>query len=140
MTVQNVVQRVTYLGDGAQTVFPFVFRADDPNWIVVDFTDNLNSVSLNVDQDNDPGGEVQYSVAPPVGQQVQIVRATPLNQILDYTRYDPFDSESHESALDKLTMMIQDLVGNEISLLVIAPWSLEISLRCCGPMGSVVVN
>lgn len=117
MTVQNVVQRVTYLGNGAQTVFAFTFRADDPNWIIVDYTDNLNSVSLNVDQDNDPGGEVIYSVAPPVGQQVQIVRSTPLNQILDYTRYDAFDSDSHESALDKLTMMIQDLVGNEISAL-----------------------
>ena len=52
---------------------------------------------------------MDYSVAPPVDQIVLITRVTPKDQDLDYTRYDPFDSESHEDALDKLTMLIQDL-------------------------------
>lgn len=117
MTVQDIPQRVTYAGNGSQVSFAFNFRVDDPNWVIVDYTDNLNSVSLNVDQDLSPGGTVEYSIAPPTGQGINIVRATPRTQGLDYDRYESFDSESHEDALDKLTMIIQDLIGNEISVL-----------------------
>ncbi len=109
MTVQNVDPCVEYVGNDAQTSFAFVFRADDETWITLNFTDNFDSIILNADQDINPGGDVIYSVAPPTGQLVSILRSTPIDQDLDYTRYDPFDSESHEDALDKLTMIIQDL-------------------------------
>ncbi len=109
MTVQNVLPCIEYTGNGAQTNFDFVFRVDDPTWIVLGFTTDFLQLNLNPDQDNSPGGSVDYSVAPPIGQSVLITRITPKDQDLDYTRYDAFDSESHEDALDKLTMLIQDL-------------------------------
>jgi len=109
MTVQDVQQFIEYTGNGAQTDFAFVFRADDTAWIAINFTDDFDSITLNADQDIAPGGTLSYFVAPPSGQLVRIERQTPKNQNLDYTRYDAFDSESHEDTLDKLTMLIQDL-------------------------------
>jgi hypothetical protein len=109
MTVQDVTQFVDYVGDGAQTNFAFVFRVDDPAWVQISFPTGFLSLNLNSNQDTTPGGSIDYSVAPPIGQLVGITRGTPKDQDLDYTRYDAFDSESHEDALDKLTMLIQDL-------------------------------
>ena len=109
MTVQNVLPCVEYTGNGAQMNFQFIFRVDDPTWIVLGFTTDFLQLNLNADQDSAPGGSVDYSVAPPVDQIVLITRITPKDQDLDYTRYDSFDSESHEDALDKLTMLVQDL-------------------------------
>lgn len=109
MTVQDVQQNVEYVGNDAQTNFAFVFRVDDPSWVLISFLDNFSSLNLNPNQDIAPGGSIDYSVAPPTGQVVGIARSTPKDQELDYTRYDAFDSESHEDALDKLTMLIQDL-------------------------------
>ena len=108
MTVQDTASEVTFVGTGAQLVFVFVFRADDLAWLTLDFLTDLDIIALNGDQDASPGGSITYFVAPPVDQQLTISRSVPRSQDLDYTRYDPFDSESHEDALDKLTMMLQD--------------------------------
>jgi len=110
MTVQDVLNFVDHIGNGVATSFPFVFRADDVSWVTVSFTTDIIGVTLNADQDTAPGGTVDYSVAPPNLQDIRIQRDTPQVQDLDYTRYDPFDSESHEDALDKLTMEVQDLL------------------------------
>lgn len=109
MTVENVDSEVIFVGNAVTTSFPFVFRVDDIDWLSVDFTDDFSSFQLNGDQDESPGGSIEYSVAPPDGQSIVLTRTTPLTQALDYTRHGPFDSESHENALDKLTMAIQDL-------------------------------
>lgn len=108
MTVQNTTPAVTFVGTGAQTSFPFTFRCDDVAWLSVDYLTNFDQFLLNPDQDANPGGSVEYTVAPPLNQELTVIRATEQDQQLDYTRYDPFDSESHEDALDKLTMIVQD--------------------------------
>ncbi len=108
MTVQDTPSEVTFVGNGAQTSFAFTFRVDDIAWLSVDFTTDFDQFTLNADQDLSPGGSVDYTVAPPNLQELTVTRLTPLEQNLDYTRYDPFDSESHEFGLDKLTMEIQD--------------------------------
>jgi len=108
MTVQNVLSSTTFVGTGAVTSFTFNFRADDIAWLTLSYLTNFDQIILNGNQDDAPGGSVEYFVAPPVDQQIQLTRNVPLTQLLDYERYDPFDSESHEDALDKLTMAIQD--------------------------------
>lgn len=109
MTVQDNPNTIDYTGNGSQTSFAFTFRVDDVSWVDINFLDDFDQVLLNADQDTSPGGSVEYTVAPPNLQLVRITRITPQDQDLDYTRYDPFDSESHEDALDKLTMIAQDL-------------------------------
>jgi hypothetical protein len=113
MTVQNTPSEVTFVGTGAQTSFAFSFRVDDLAWLTLDYLVSFNMITLNGDQDVAPGGTIEYFIAPPVDQQLTIYRSVPRTQDLDYTRYDPFDSESHEDALDKLTMMMQD--NNQIT-------------------------
>jgi hypothetical protein len=46
-------------------------------------------------------------VAPPVGTTLVIERRVPATQETDYLANDPFPAESHERALDKLTMLVQ---------------------------------
>jgi hypothetical protein len=47
--------------------------------------------------------------APPTGTQLIIVRNVPATQETDYLANDPFPAESHERALDKLTMLVQQV-------------------------------
>jgi len=108
MTVQNTLSEVTFTGDGIQTSFVFTFRVDDIAWLTLSYLVSFNMIILNGDQEADPGGSLEYFVAPPSLQQLTIQRDVPLTQLVDYTRHGPFDSESHEGALDKLTMAIQD--------------------------------
>ena len=114
MTVQNTPNFVDYVGDDATLVFNFTFRVDDVSWLSVDFTDDFDAFNLNLDQDASPGGNATYLVAPPSpgmggpDPSFRVIRTTPQSQLLAYTRYDPFDSLSHESALDRLTMETQD--------------------------------
>lgn len=108
MTVQDTQSEVIFTGDGVTTAFVFTFRADDLGWLNLSYTTDLDVITLNGDQDLTPGGTIDYLAPPPVGQQIVINRIVPRTQLLDYDRYDPFDSESHEDALDKLTMMFQD--------------------------------
>jgi len=109
MTVQDNTPSVTHIGTGAQISFPFAFRVNDAAWLNLDFLTDFDQFILNPDQDIAPGGSVEYLVAPPLAQALTVTRDTPNTQELNYTRYDPFDSESHEDALDRLTMQIQDL-------------------------------
>ena len=109
MTVQNNPNTIDFLGNGAQTSFAFTFRADDVSWISLSFSTDLDQILLNADQDTTPGGSVVFTVAPPLNQLIRVTRIVPQDQDLDYTRFDAFDSESHEDALDKLTMEVQDL-------------------------------
>lgn len=108
MTVQDTTSEQIFTGDGGTLTFLFTFRADDLTWLDLSFTDDLDVITLNGDQDSNPGGSIDYLIAPPSGQQIVINRTVPRTQLVDYQRYGAFDSESHEDALDKLTMMFQD--------------------------------
>lgn len=118
MTVQDTASQITIIADGVLASFPFNFRVDDVTWLTVDFLMNFDQFSLNADQDASPGGTIDYAAPPPNLTSITLTRLTPLVQNTDYTRYDAFDSESHEGALDKLTMEIQDrflLLGSHIA-------------------------
>ena len=55
-------------------------------------------------------GSVTLVAALAVGQQLTIVRNVPFTQDADYVQNDAFPAESHERALDKLTMQTQQLL------------------------------
>jgi hypothetical protein len=54
-------------------------------------------------------GAVTLVAALPVGQTLTVVRNVPATQDADYVVGDAFPAESHEEALDKLTMLTQQL-------------------------------
>lgn len=113
MTVTTQDISVNYVGDDVVTVFPFAFHTDAVGDIKV-FEDGIEIftgfvVTLNSDQSSNPGGNVEYGVAPASGVVIVIRRDTERTQDVDYNKYDPFPAETHERALDKLTLISQEL-------------------------------
>jgi hypothetical protein len=58
---------------------------------------------------NPLGGTVTFNTAPASGHKILILRDTPLTQEVDYVANDAFPAETHEQALDKLTMLAQEM-------------------------------
>ena len=117
MTLSTTTSRAVYAGNGVTTIFSFPYRflvngdlevtlfdADgvpDPQVLTTDYT--------VLGADLDAGGSVTMIVAPAVGQTLVIRRVVDLTQETDYNSGDAFPAETHERALDKLTMMDQQL-------------------------------
>lgn len=117
MTVSTTESRIGYNGNGATTAFAFPYRflANADLVVTLVRADTTQVVqTLNTDYTvtgagDDAGGTVTMVVPPATGQQLVIVRDVPLTQETDYISGDPFPAESHETALDKLTMISQRL-------------------------------
>lgn len=124
MVITNVNQ-VVYQGDGVTTAFPFTLRIIDDTDIKLLLLDSDGSETditsdFYVDTVNNtvhypgyaPGAEPALSDRPPVlaeGQKLLIYRELPITQEKDLGDKWPF--YVIELALDKLTMLIQDIYG-----------------------------
>lgn len=117
MTVSTTTSRIVYAGNGVTTIFAFPYRflvngdleltlfaADGTSETLVLTTDYTVTGA-----DSDAGGSVTMVVAPAVGETLVIRRVVDLTQETDYISGDAFPAESHERALDKLTMSAQQL-------------------------------
>ena len=117
MTVSSTTSRVSYSGNGSTKAFAvnFYFLADSHLKVVLRAADGTETVkTLTTDYTvsgagNLAGGTVTMNVAPATGTTLVIVRNVPFTQETDYQANDPFPAESHERALDKLTMEMQQL-------------------------------
>ena len=115
MTVSTTVSSVSYLANGTQTTFAYTFKIfEDSDLVVilrdaqgVETTQTLTTDYTVTSAGNDTGGNVVFGTAPASGNTVFIRRVLPITQTTDYVENDPFPAESHEDALDKLTMLIQ---------------------------------
>jgi len=112
MTVSSEQVLIEYVGDGSTVTFAYPFRVDRESDIEV-FLDygvalpaEQYAVALNADK---IGGTVTMIDAPVVLMAVTIYRSMPILQEAQYNPYDPFPAESHEKALDWITMMMQQL-------------------------------
>lgn len=117
MTISSLDTRVDYTGDDTSTVFavPFqFFLSSDLTVIKRDSTTGEETIlDLNADYTVSGGdnalGTVTLSAPAPSGTSLVILRDTLRVQETDYVDYDPFPAESHEAALDRLTMQTQEL-------------------------------
>lgn len=117
MTVSSQTSRVSYAGNGSTTAFAvsFYFLADSHLKVILRAADGSETVkTLTTDYTvsgagNPSGGTVTMLAAPASGTTLVIVRNVPLTQETDYQANDDFPAESHERALDKLTMEVQQL-------------------------------
>ena len=116
MTVTVTTSRVSYAGNGATVAFsaPFYFLASAD--LVVISTVVATNVSTTLALATDytvtgagvaSGGTVTTTVAPAVGTTLVIYRSPPITQSVDYQPNDPFPAQTHETALDRLTMIAQ---------------------------------
>ena len=120
MTLTSTVNRVSYDGDGSTVDFPIPYAFLDANDLEVierDLTTGAETTkSLNNEFTVSGGmgatGSVSAMLAPPAGVSWTIVRRTQRFQSIDYTDNDPFPAATHESGLDRVTMIVQDAAGD----------------------------
>lgn len=117
MTISSLETRVDYTGDDASTVFAVPFQFFLPTDLTVIERDSTTGdetiLGLNTDYAVTGGdnalGTVTTSAPASSGTSLVILRDTLRVQETDYVDYDPFPAESHEQALDRLTMQTQEL-------------------------------
>lgn len=128
MTVSSQQSEITSAGDGVTTLFPVPFYFLEQTDLVVtrlnaDLTTTLLALGSNYSVSgagNQAGGSITVFVSPAIGTQLKISRVVPVTQETDYVANDPFPAESHERALDKLTMICQQalaIANNSIQLI-----------------------
>ena len=116
MTISTTASRISYNGNGVTTIFAFPYRFLNQGHLVVVSIDSLGAETVKtltthytVSGAGDPaGGSVTMLTAPATGTRLVIYRDTDVTQETDYVSGDPFPAESHETALDKLTMIMQE--------------------------------
>lgn len=110
MTMQATQSYTFGTLNGAQTQVPVAFRF----FATSDLEVYLNGVPTTgytvAGAGNPSGGTVNLLLVHPSGTVVFVRRVTARTQPLDYQANDPFDAESHEAALDRLTAQVQDLL------------------------------
>ena len=125
MTVSSTTSRVSYAGNGSTTAFtasfPFLANAD---LVVIRVTNGVEttlvlSTDYTVTGAGGTSGTVTCTVAPAGRSTLVIYRDPAITQLVDYQPNDPFPANTHETALDRLTMISQrqkDLVTRSMRL------------------------
>jgi len=136
VSLATTVTKVQYTANGSTTVFSFPYKFNTNTDLVVVVTNTSTGVDTTMVLTTDytvtgagvpAGGSVTFNVAPVNGRRVTITRVVPLTQETDYQPDDDFPAEVHEAALDKLTMIAQQLQSDS-SNTVKAPNSDTITL------------
>lgn len=122
MTVSSTQSKSgPYAGAGTTGPFTVGFRFLDATHLRVVRTD-ANGVDATLLLDTDYSvsgvgadtGSVLLTAVLAAGNKLTIIRNVPATQDADYVQGDAFPAESHETALDKLTMLVQQS-GEELS-------------------------
>jgi len=117
MTVSSTTTKVSYNGDNSTTVFAYTFKIFDDDDITVILrtvatgTESVQTKTTDYSVSgvgNTNGGNITFVTAPASGVTVVLLRETAQTQTTDYTPNDPFPASSHEDALDKVTLIVQD--------------------------------
>lgn len=128
MTVGSEVSRVAYVGSGTTGPFPVPFYFLENDHIRVIRTTVAGGAEYEMVETTDyvltgagvpAGGSLTLVSALSAAYTLSIFRDPDLLQNVDYTENDAFPAETHETALDKLTMIVQrvkDLVTRSFHL------------------------
>lgn len=117
MTVVSETKKNQYNCDGEQVVFPYTFFILKKAHIQVVLCDSEGTETVleltthyEVSGAGDPeGGNVTTIATYASGNTLTLVRDVTSTQETDYIEHDMFPASSHERALDKLTMIVQEL-------------------------------
>lgn len=128
MTVESTISRAQYGTNGTTGPFTVPFRFLQNSDLQVIHTDaDGNETTLTLDADytvtgaGGSTGALTCATAYPSGGYLTILRAVEPLQEVDYVETDSFPAETHEMALDKLTMLMQQALEVVGRALVFAP-------------------
>ncbi len=125
MTISSTTAKIIYVGTGSTASsakifsYPFkIFASDD--LVVSEYNNATSSATVKTNNTDyevsgvgvDSGGNVTLTGSytnVPSGSQLIIQRIIDLTQGVDYVSNDAFPAETHEQALDRLTMITQQL-------------------------------
>ena len=117
MTISSATTKASYAGNGSTTAFAYGFKifADADLKVIIrasDGTETTKTLTTHYTVSgagSASGGNVTFTSGniPASGETVVIKRELALTQSTDYVANDPFPAESHEDALDRLTMIAQ---------------------------------
>ncbi|MFC5437123.1 glycosyl hydrolase family 28-related protein [Rhodanobacter umsongensis] len=123
MTVNTATSTATYTGNGVTVTFPvpFYFLANTDLQVLqkVGATGSVNTLALGTDYvlvgaGVEAGGSLTMTVAPAGGgtpDTLYIARNVAAVQETAYPSNSPFPAASHERALDRLTMLVQQIIA-----------------------------
>ena len=117
MTVSSTTVKKSYNGNGSTAAFTYDFLINTTAELKVIIrsstgTETVKTISSHYNiSDSSGSGTVTFTSGniPASGETVILIRDTNLTQGTDYVENDPFPSSSHESALDKLTLQVQEV-------------------------------
>ena len=140
MTITTTTARKEYTGNGSTDTFAYDFKiiqdSDLKVYVVTTATgaSALKTITTHytvTGAGSASGGNVVMGTPPSSAETLVISREVPLTQTVDYIENDAFPAETHESALDKLTMIAQQLQrdsGRAMVLPVSAPDSVSATM------------
>lgn len=115
MTISTTASRISYNGNGVTVAFAFPYRfLQNADLVVIRVAASGTETTLVLGTDytvtgadDDAGGTVTCTTAPVTGSRLVIYRSMDITQEVDYITGDSFPAETHERALDRLTMIVQ---------------------------------
>jgi len=118
MAVQTETSIISYAGNNSTTLpypVPFLFfrqqdlvvKQKNPQGVVVSVAFTASGAG------NQAGGSILTTVAVPPENTLTIARVVEATQLTSYAEGGDFPAASHERALDKLTMLVQQIKRNE---------------------------
>ena len=118
MTVSVQDNIIRYTGNAEDKIFPVEFpvlAATDLSVWLTDRESNTDTLqvitthyTVNISDDNQ-SATVTFVAAPTTANYVTIARVLPITPVTNYVENDTFPAETHEAAIDKLTMICQQL-------------------------------
>jgi len=116
MSVSTDSVKNVYAGNGATLSFPITFPLQDNEQVKVILVDTLTDTEEEQDvgvdytlTGGDPATAVLFSVAPLATDVIRIYRETEVLQTASYDETGPFPAETHEAALDRIVLMMQEV-------------------------------
>tara|TARA_A100001515_G_scaffold143903_2_gene146383 strand:- start:332 stop:2464 length:2133 start_codon:yes stop_codon:yes gene_type:complete len=118
MTLSTLTVKNSYSGNGSTTAFNYTFGINSTSELKVIIRSSLGTETTKtitthytVADSGAAGGTVTFTSGntPASGETVVLIRDTDLTQETDYVANDPFPAETHEDALDKMQMQIQEI-------------------------------
>jgi hypothetical protein len=132
MTISNTTRTAgPFIGNGVTADFPFSFKVFDRSELLVAQTNTTTgtetlkyldadyTVTLNTDQNSNPGGTIHMLAAPPLGTTLAATSTVAMVQTLDLTNQGGFYPKTINDAMDRMMIVIQQLnakVGGGISI------------------------
>ena len=127
MTISSTTVRNSYSGNGSTTVFAYTFKILDDDEIQVIIRSSTGTETTKTKTTHYTvsgvgsagGGNITFLTAPGSTETVVLKRNTTKTQETDYVANDPFPANSHEEALDRVTMIAQEIqeeLGRSIKL------------------------